>query len=129
VVSLLGYLVNKSILVSIPAIFGSQELRPCLLVGIDMAGLWLQSEAFAEVASDNAAIASVPVFVPFTQIMCLTGPPARTPPHAPDDTASDQAASGLGPTAPDNVSAAQPKNRRNQRKTPQKKRGSGPANS
>jgi hypothetical protein len=82
-VSLLGYLVNKPILVSIPMIFGSQEPRRCQLVSADMTGLWLQSDNFADFAGGMFAQTAVPVFVPFSQIICLIGPPAPSPPQAP----------------------------------------------
>jgi hypothetical protein len=123
VVSLLRYLVNKSILVSIPVIFGSRELRRCLLVSVDVAGLWLQSEAFAEFAGDNAALSSAPVFIPFAQITCLVGPPRRPQPRAPDHVEYDHASTAQ--MVSDKASTGRSKSKRNERNAPQKKPGGG----
>ena len=69
--NLLRYL-NKTIFVSIPALFEDGIARPYTLVGAEINGLWLQSEELTdrllrdegrELAKMNPA-----VFVPFAQI-------------------------------------------------------------
>jgi hypothetical protein len=81
-------LVNKTIYVSIPALFQDGRCRPYTLRGAELNGLWLQA--------DLAALAPI-VFVPFAQIAGVLvasgmpapvtqtqpqGAPAATPPAA-----------------------------------------------
>jgi hypothetical protein len=82
-VTMLGRHVNKSVLVSIPPVFGSDELHQCQLVGIESGGLWLESSGLARIAFDNAEAAPIAVFVPFTQIAYLIGAPGASPANKP----------------------------------------------
>ena len=75
-VSMLGHYLNKAMLVSIPAIFGNAEPRLCQLVGIEPAGLWLESEDLRRVAFPDAKPRSAATFVPFTQIAYVVGAPS-----------------------------------------------------
>jgi hypothetical protein len=85
---------NKSILVSIPALFEDPLCRRCRLVGAEITGLWLQSEELTGrlLPSESADLARLEpvVFVPFAQIagvLVATGvpqqPPATTEPAGP----------------------------------------------
>jgi len=81
---------NKTIFVSIPALFEDGTSRPFLLLGAELNGLWLQSEDLSRrlLANDKQDLAPmVPaVFVPFAQIagvLVTAGvPPQNT--QAPD---------------------------------------------
>src|ERR1700738_738250 len=77
---------NKTVLVSIPALFGDALCRPYKLLGAELNGLWLQSEELTNrllppEAADFARLEPV-VFVPFAQmagVLVATGvaaPPA-----------------------------------------------------
>ena len=79
-VSILGHHVNKPVLVSIPPLFGNGELHRCQLVGIEPAGLWLESEGLSRIAFPDADPRPATVFVPFTQVAYLIGAPAVPPP-------------------------------------------------
>lgn len=85
---------NKILFVSIPALFEDGTARPYTLIGAELNGLWLQSEALTdrllrEDARDLARM-NPAVFVPFAQIAGVVvatsvPPPAdectpRTPP-------------------------------------------------
>jgi hypothetical protein len=63
---------NKTILVSIPALFEDGSCRAYKLLGAEVHGLWLQSEELAQrLASDNTKgyeSLDPAVFVPFAQI-------------------------------------------------------------
>jgi hypothetical protein len=94
-------LVNKTIYVSIPALFQDGRCRPYTLRGAELNGLWLQSaeltnRLLADDKADLAALAPI-VFVPFAQIAGVLvasgmpapvtqtqpqGAPAATPPAA-----------------------------------------------
>jgi hypothetical protein len=86
---------NKTILVSIPALFEDGTVRPYTLLGVEMNGLWLQSEELADrllrEEGHELAKMSPAVFVPFAQIAgvliatTMPAPPAdecakKTPP-------------------------------------------------
>ena len=63
---------NKTILVSIPALFEHGACRACRLLGVEVHGLWLQSEELtrrlvSEDTKDYESLEPV-VFVPFGQI-------------------------------------------------------------
>jgi hypothetical protein len=80
--SMLGHHMNKSVLVSIPSIFGNTEPRHCRLVGIETAGLWLESDHFSRLVGGSSDAPPALVFVPFSQIGCLAGAPAAAAPSA-----------------------------------------------
>ena len=68
----LGHLLNKTILVSIPALFEDGACRPYKLLGVELHGLWLQSDDLSRrllTDDQQAFVATSPVvFVPFAQI-------------------------------------------------------------
>jgi|SRR5450759_3705665 hypothetical protein len=75
---------NKTILVSIPAVFADALCRPCTLLGAEINGLWLQSDELTKrlLPSDSADLARLQpvVFVPFAQIagvLVATGVPEQ----------------------------------------------------
>ncbi|MFL9966302.1 hypothetical protein PQR02_35985 [Paraburkholderia sediminicola] len=63
---------NKILFVSIPALFDDGTARPYTLIGAEMNGLWLQSEALTDrlLREDGRDLARMnpAVFVPFAQI-------------------------------------------------------------
>ena len=71
----LNQYVNKSILVSIPALFDDGACRPYTLLGADVTGLWLYSEELTRrlLAEDERGYSSAGpvVFVPFAQIAAV----------------------------------------------------------
>ena len=67
---LIDYL-RQSVLVSIPALHSDIRCRSYTLVGVELQGLWLQSEELLDDLLDDeaqSAPSSTPVFVPFSQI-------------------------------------------------------------
>jgi hypothetical protein len=64
--------VNKTIFVSIPALFEDGACRPFTLLGAELHGLWLQSDELTRrlVPGDKQGLATMSpaVFVPFAQI-------------------------------------------------------------
>lgn len=93
---------NKTLFVSIPALFEDGAARPYTLLGAEMNGLWLQSNELTdrllragdrELAKFNPA-----VFVPFAQIagvLVATGPAP-----APADEPAKDASQPLSPKRP-----------------------------
>jgi hypothetical protein len=86
---------NKTLFVSIPALFEDGTARPYTLLGVEMNGLWLQSEELTNrlLRDEGRELAelSPAVFVPFAQIagvlvaMTMPAPPTdectkKTPP-------------------------------------------------
>ena len=66
---------NKTILVSIPSLSGDVKCRPYKLRGVELIGLWLESDDLAsgflgQELKTNAATAWA-FFVPFSQIACV----------------------------------------------------------
>ncbi len=63
---------NKTLFVSIPALFEDGTVRPYTLLGAEMNGLWLQSEELTDrlLKDEGRELArlSPAVFVPFAQI-------------------------------------------------------------
>jgi hypothetical protein len=63
---------DRSIFVSIPALFEDCTVRPYTLLGVEMNGLWLQSEELTHRLlrdeDEELAKLSPAVFVPFAQI-------------------------------------------------------------
>lgn len=88
---------NKTLFVSIPALFEDGTVRPYTLLGAEMNGLWLQSEELTDrlLRDEGRELAqmSPAVFVPFAQIAgvlvatSMPTPPAdecvKTPPSTP----------------------------------------------
>ena len=74
----LAHCLNKTILVSIPSLFGDEQSRPFTLVGIEPFGLWLESEALAEKlrSTDKTqhSIPSLTAFFPLSQILYVVDP-------------------------------------------------------
>lgn len=78
-IKMLDHHVNKIVMVSIPSMFGDDEPRNCRLVGVEVPGLWLESQEFSGALAAPDAHQHLPaVFVPFTQIVYLIG--AEVPP-------------------------------------------------
>src|ERR1700740_2605065 len=89
--SLSSYL-NRTILVSIPALFDDGVCRPYKLLGADFQGLWLQSEELIDrLLPDEASHLrnfAPAAFVPFAQIAGVlvgTAPPASQTAKSGDD--------------------------------------------
>jgi hypothetical protein len=63
---------NKTLLVSIPALFDDGTARPYTLLGAELNGLWLQSEELTDrlLRDESRELAEMnpAVFVPFAQI-------------------------------------------------------------
>jgi hypothetical protein len=93
----IGQLLNRTVLVSIPALFSDGACRPYKLLGFELHGLWLQSEdlnrrLLTDETHDFAATAPI-VFVPFAQIAGVMVPTVLTaplPPGAPQAPAKDK---------------------------------------
>jgi hypothetical protein len=82
-INLLGQHLNKSVSVSIPIIFKDEASHACKLVGIEVSGLWLESEEFGSMLFPNLKESEPPrIFVPFGQILFLveaSGPKPQPP--------------------------------------------------
>lgn len=114
--------VNKTIMISIPALSGDVRCRPYKLTGVELVGLWLQSEDLAtaflgherKAQAQAQAQATWAFFVPYSQIACVAvgtvAPTASTsgatPPAqvqasgpAPKQSVSDESASGDAATS------------------------------
>lgn len=67
--------VNKTILVSIPTLSGNVKCQPYKLTGVELVGLWLQSEQLASefLAHEQKAQTQMTwaFFVPYSQIACV----------------------------------------------------------
>ena len=97
---------NKTVLVSIPALFDDGVCRAYRLVGVELNGLWLYSEDLIQrlLPEDRKNLASLrpAVFVPFAQIagVLITTVAARPP-----------AGSGADLPSTDRKSEPQPKSK------------------
>jgi len=98
-------LLNKTVFVSIPALFDDKTCRPYKLLGIELTGLWLQSEELTDrlVADDSAFLKDLApmVFVPFSHIagvLAPTGMPAA--PATPKTVNSDANIGTAGQAGP-----------------------------
>ncbi len=96
---------NRTVFVSIPAIFEDGACRAYTLLGVEFNGLWLQSDELTQRLlpdgrKDLASLAPT-VFVPFAQIAGVMIATSATPPPAqPEGTpagAGAAAAPGPGP--------------------------------
>ena len=66
--------VNKTVLVSIPALSGDVKCRPYTLTGVELIGLWLESADLANgfLSHDYKTQAQTwAFFVPYSQIACV----------------------------------------------------------
>jgi len=71
-VNMLGHQVGKTVLVSMPSLFDNGRLLPCRVLGIEISGLWLQSEKLMNtLAPDVDVYRMAKIFVTFTQIAFL----------------------------------------------------------
>jgi hypothetical protein len=63
---------NRTVMVSVPALFADGICRPFTLLGVELHGLWLQSDELTRrlLPEDKRDLAGMPaaVFVPFAQI-------------------------------------------------------------
>ena len=80
---------NKTVMVSIPAVFDDRACRPCTLRGVEAIGLWLQSDELTRRLLDDEVrdVADMEpiVLVPFAQVLGIvtpTLPPVRELPEA-----------------------------------------------
>jgi hypothetical protein len=93
---------NRTVMVSIPALFDDGACRPFTLLGAELHGLWLQSDELTRrlLPGDQehlAATATAAVFVPFAQIagvLVATGPAPSQEKQQPETATSDAAARG-----------------------------------
>jgi hypothetical protein len=73
----LGHYLQKTILVSMPALTGTDSVLPCKLVDIEPFGLWLETDPFGEGVTPSARSDVTPglqvVFVPFAHIAYVLG--------------------------------------------------------
>jgi hypothetical protein len=80
---------GKTLLVSIPTLFGDVKCRPCTLVGAEIHGMWLRSEELIGrlLPSDNPYASAEPItFIPFTHVAAVLI--ATVPPGQVADTAA-----------------------------------------
>ena len=93
--------VNKTILVSIPALSGDVKCRPYKLTGVELVGLWLQSEQLTSgfLPQDHKAHTQMTwaFFVPYSQIACVAIGEIAPAAAAGEATASGQVATSAQP--------------------------------
>ncbi|GEM_PF-5252547 len=84
-----GNWIGKPVLVSIPALFDDGKVRSFTLVGVEIHGLWLQSDELTRrlLSKDLSGYADMApvIFVPFAQIAGVLVPtqaPTGAPPPA-----------------------------------------------
>lgn len=81
---------NKTVLVSIPALFEDGTARPYTLLGAEMNGLWLQSEELIDrlLRDEGRELVKLnpAVFVPFAQIAGVVIPTIEPPLPAADES-------------------------------------------
>jgi hypothetical protein len=110
-----GRFLGRTVLVSIPALFGDGVCRPYKLLGLDLHGLWLESDDLSQrLLSEETRDLAQPapaVFVPFAQIAAVLVPTALAtePPTGSGSTGA--------PTTHAAASAAAKKTRTRQRPT------------
>lgn len=68
----LSQYINRTVLISIPSLFADGHARPFKLLGVELHGLWLQSDELAKrlLHADQSIYSTMGpvVFVPFAQI-------------------------------------------------------------
>jgi hypothetical protein len=87
----IGQFLNRTVFVSIPVLNGDGACRPYRLLGVELQGLWLQSDdlngrLLADDMHDFAEQGAPVAFIPFAQIagvLIPTAPPPQAAPHAP----------------------------------------------
>src|SRR6516165_5441326 len=90
--------VNKTVHVSIPALFDDGACRPFTLLGAELHGLWLHSDELTRrlLSGDEGGLAatSPAVFVPFAQIagVLVAGGPSPSAEQQPEKAPSSGAA-------------------------------------
>jgi hypothetical protein len=93
---------NRTVLVSIPALFDDAACRPYILEGLELHGLWLRSDELNKRLlgenRDELVAANPVVFVPFASIAGVVVPTA--PPHTPPPGAANKQRSTRRPAAP-----------------------------
>jgi hypothetical protein len=114
----LSSVLNKTVLVAIPTLFGDARARSCRLVAAETQGLWLISdELSARVLPDakgEKSSAGPAVFVPFAQIAAVVPltPPSTSVGLKPASAASakpaPKAAAGPAKTNPPSAKASGP---------------------
>jgi hypothetical protein len=78
---------NRTVMVSVPALFADGACRPFTLVGVELHGLWLHSDELTRrlLPKDQYDLAGMPaaVFIPFAQIagVLVTAGPAPDQPQ------------------------------------------------
>jgi hypothetical protein len=96
--------INRTIMVSIPALFKHGKCQPCTLQSVEADGLWLTSTALVDkliAGQDDAGAATQPVYVPNAQIAALIFPTKSS--TAPPESADPKKI--RTPEAPNSVSA------------------------
>jgi hypothetical protein len=67
--------INKTVMISIPALSGDAKCRPYMLTGVELVGLWLRGDelvsGFLAPEVKSNAQASWGFFVPYSQIACI----------------------------------------------------------
>jgi hypothetical protein len=97
---------NRTVLVSIPSLFGDGKCQAYTLRGAGELGLWLESDALTARLLHNAdrqtyALNGQAAFVPFEHIAGVfvpTGTPAEQPPPLPTEKPPAPPAAGKAPT-------------------------------
>jgi len=75
----LAHSLNRSVFVAIPAFFGDEQHRRCILSDVESAGIWLRGEAINERLAELTETASpadhfADVFFPFDQVIYVFDP-------------------------------------------------------
>jgi hypothetical protein len=109
-----GHYLNRTVMVSVPALFDDGACRPFTLLGAELHGLWLQSEELTRrlLPKDQQDLAATPaaVFVPFAQIAgVLVAAPAPGPRSAERATSAAARGRTRAGTTPKDSGAASPK--------------------
>ena len=98
--------INTTILVSMPTLFHDSKCRPFKLLGVELPGVWLQSDDLTTrlLPEDMAqyATAGPAVFVPFAHIAGILVPtarPAKTAPPPSPAAVTPPPAAGTAPPA------------------------------
>jgi hypothetical protein len=102
----IGRFLNRTILVSIPALFEDGVSRPYKLLGIELHGLWLQSDDLTRRLlsdeTDEYAATEPAVFVPFAQIAGVIVPTTLAgslPPGAEESSAVERESAAETPVS------------------------------
>lgn len=101
----MGRLVNRTVLVSIPALFSDGACHPYTLLGVELHGLWLRSDELTRRLltdeTEDYAATDPAVFVPFAQIASVVVPTATAapPPPGAEGTAAAESAPAAGTPA------------------------------